>query len=233
MLPSLIGEDVEMRVRPSSQECAVKSDKGQIEQVVMNLVVNARDAMPEGGVLTIETDRVNLDATYFRKHKAEVKPGEYIMLAITDTGMGMTEVVQSHLFEPFFTTKEVSKGTGLGLSTVYGIVKQCNGYVWVYSEVGKGTTFKVFFPCVSEEAEAAADSSIQEIETRGVETILLVEDEAALRTVTSEFLESKGYHVLQAGDGLEALRIPSPSRVLHLSKMCRGPLRSRSCRCRQ
>jgi CheY-like chemotaxis protein len=129
------------------------------------------------------------------------------MLAITDTGMGMTESVQSHLFEPFFTTKEVGKGTGLGLSTIYGIVKQCNGYVWVYSEVGKGTTFKVFFPGVSAEVEAAADSSIQEIETRGVETILLVEDEAALRTVTSEFLESKGYHVLQAGDGLEALRI--------------------------
>jgi hypothetical protein len=207
MLPSLIGEDVEMRFRPSSQECAVKSDKGQIEQVVMNLVVNARDAMPEGGVLTIETERINLDATYFQKHKAEVKPGEYIMLAITDTGMGMTASVQSHLFEPFFTTKEVGKGTGLGLSTIYGIVKQCNGYVWVYSEVGKGTTFKVFFPGVSAEVEAAADSSIQEIETRGVETILLVEDEAALRTVTSEFLESKGYHVLQAGDGLEALRI--------------------------
>jgi nitrogen-specific signal transduction histidine kinase/ActR/RegA family two-component response regulator len=207
MLSSLIGEDVEMRVRPSSQECVVKSDKGQIEQVVMNLVVNARDAMPEGGVLTIETDRVNLDATYFQKHKAEVQPGEYIMLAITDTGMGMTESVQSHLFEPFFTTKEAGKGTGLGLSTVYGIVKQCNGYVWVYSELGKGTTFKVFFPCVSAEVDAAAGSSIQEIETRGVETVLLVEDEAALRTVTSEFLESKGYHVLQAGDGLEALRI--------------------------
>jgi two-component system, cell cycle sensor histidine kinase and response regulator CckA len=207
MLPSLIGEDVEMRVRPSSEECAVYSDKGQIEQVVMNLAVNARDAMPDGGLLTIETDRVNLDATYFQKHDAEVKPGEYVMLAITDTGTGMTPSVQSHLFEPFFTTKEVGKGTGLGLSTIYGIVKQCNGYIWVYSEIAKGTTFKVFFPCVTAEVDAATSSPVQEVETRGIETILLVEDEAALRTVTSEFLESKGYHLLQAGDGLEALRV--------------------------
>lgn len=207
MLPGLIGEDVEMRVRPSSEECAVYSDKGQIEQVVMNLAVNARDAMPDGGLLTIETDRVNLDATYFQKHDAEVKPGEYVMLAVTDTGMGMTPSVQSHLFEPFFTTKEVGKGTGLGLSTIHGIVKQSNGYIWVYSEIGKGTTFKVFFPCASAQVDAATSSPVQEVETRGVETILLVEDEAALRTVTSEFLESKGYHLLQAGDGLEALRV--------------------------
>ena len=207
MLSSLIGEDVEMRVRASSQECAVKSDKGQIEQVVMNLVVNARDAMPEGGVLTIETDRVNLDATYFQSHKAEVRPGEYIMLAISDTGTGMSPSVQSHLFEPFFTTKEAGKGTGLGLSTVYGIVKQCNGYIWVYSEVGQGTTFKVFFPRISAEVEAEITRPIQEVETRGTETILLVEDEAALRTVACEFLQSKGYYVLQAGDGFEALRV--------------------------
>ena len=207
MLPSLIGEDVEMRVRPSSEECAIYSDKGQIEQVVMNLAVNARDAMPDGGILTIETDRANLDATYFQRHNIEVKPGEYIMLAITDTGMGMTPSVQSHLFEPFFTTKEVGKGTGLGLSTVYGIIKQCNGYIWVYSEIGKGTTFKVFFPCVSAEVDADTSSPVQEVETRGIETILLVEDEAALRAVTSEFLGSKGYHILQAGDGLEALRV--------------------------
>lgn len=207
MLTSLIGEDVEMRIRPSSLECAVYFDKGQIEQVVMNLAVNARDAMPDGGVLTIETDRVNLDATHFQKHNTEVKPGEYVMLAITDTGTGMTPSVQSHLFEPFFTTKEVGKGTGLGLSTVYGIVKQCNGYIWVYSEVGKGTTFKIFFPCIGAEVEAVSSNPIQEVGTRGTETILLVEDEAALRTVASEFLESKGYLVLQAGDGLEALRV--------------------------
>jgi len=210
MLPGLLGTDIEVAVRTSERECFIYSDKAQIEQVIMNLVVNARDAMPQGGTLTIETDTLRLAREYFTNHGVEARPGDYVMLAITDTGIGMDARTQSQIFEPFFTTKEPGKGTGLGLSTVYGIVKQSEGYTWVYSEVGIGTAVKVYFPyrlapVVAEEEEPVVEE--EESEAGGEETILLVEDEDALRAATCEFLESKGYRVLPAANAAEALRI--------------------------
>jgi CheY-like chemotaxis protein len=186
---------------------AVKADPGQIEQVIMNLAVNARDAMPKGGKLTIETANVARDEEYARLH-APVTPGEYVMLAISDTGMGMDAETQSHIFEPFFTTKGL-KGTGLGLSTVYGIIKQSGGYIWVYSEPGKGTSFKVYLPRVSAtgEAIAAEPSVISEKTEQAQETILLVEDENNLRQLVRQCLENQGYTVLEAADGAAAIEI--------------------------
>jgi two-component system cell cycle sensor histidine kinase/response regulator CckA len=206
MLPTLVGDDVVMSVHTGSQECLIYSDKAQIEQIIMNLIVNACDAMPTGGGLTIEAGTLHLDRTYFAAHNVEPQPGDYAMLAVSDTGAGMDSATRAKIFDPFFTTKEPGKGTGLGLSTVYGIVKQSKGYIWAYSEVGRGTTFKVYFPKVNAAVEPEP-APVEEIETGGTETILLVEDEAALRAATCEFLESKGYHVLPASDGIEALRI--------------------------
>jgi signal transduction histidine kinase len=208
MLTRLIGEDISLVMVPSSDIGAVKADPGQIEQVVMNLAVNARDAMPQGGKLTIETANVTLGANYARFH-SPVKPGDYVMLAISDSGMGMDTETQTHIFEPFYTTKGL-KGTGLGLSTVYGIVKQSEGYIWVYSEPGKGTTFKIYLPRVDAATlhlEASQAATISEQPGPGRETVLLVEDEETLRQLTRQSLQNQGYSVIDAADGGAALRL--------------------------
>ncbi|MGC2194415.1 MAG: ATP-binding protein [Terriglobales bacterium] len=209
MLTRLIGEDIDLVMIPGSDLGAVKADPGQIEQVILNLAVNARDAMPHGGKLTIETANVKLDEAYARLH-APVQPGDYTMLAITDTGLGMDGDTQSHIFEPFFTTKG-PKGTGLGLSTVYGIVKQSGGYIWVYSEPGKGTSFKIYMPHVTAEEAAAVEQPAAAPATAAAETpretILVVEDEVNLRRLTRQFLENQGYTVVEAADGAAAVQI--------------------------
>jgi signal transduction histidine kinase/CheY-like chemotaxis protein len=218
MLTRLIGEDIDLVMVPGADIGAVKADPGQIEQVIMNLAVNARDAMPHGGKLTIETANITLDENYARFH-APVKPGEYVMLAISDTGMGMDPDTQSHIFEPFFTTKG-TKGTGLGLSTVYGIIKQSDGYIWAHSESGKGTTFKIYLPRVAATGEPLAAqpalAAPQAVQVR--ETILLVEDEPSVRRLGLQYLERQGYTVLEAADGAAAIRVansyPGPIHLL-------------------
>jgi two-component system cell cycle sensor histidine kinase/response regulator CckA len=205
LLQRLLGEDIELCIRIDKDLGSTKADPGQIEQVIMNLAVNARDAMPQGGKLTLETANVELDQTYSREHAA-VKPGPYVMLAITDTGSGMDAETLSHIFEPFFTTKEQGKGTGLGLSTVYGIIKQSGGYVWAYSEPGIGTTFKIYLPRVDEMAERAeAHAQAAASDLGGTETILLVEDEEGVRALTRQILQRHGYTVLEAEHGQDAL----------------------------
>jgi PAS domain S-box-containing protein len=205
MLRRLISEDINLRTLLAPHLGRVKADPTQIEQVILNLVVNARDAMPKGGNLTISTANVELDEAYVRRH-SPVQAGSYVMLAVSDSGVGIPPDVLPHIFEPFFTTKEKGKGTGLGLSTVYGIVRQSNGHVWVYSEPGKGTTFKVYLPLSLETPEAKALPVALE-GLRGTETILLVEDADGLREVAREFLEGSGYTVLSASNGAEALQI--------------------------
>jgi PAS domain S-box-containing protein len=204
MLKRLIGEDVELTAVPAPGLATVKADPGQVEQVLLNLAVNARDAMPQGGKITIETANVDLDEGYGQSH-AEVVPGRYVLLAVSDTGCGMTEQVKAHIFEPFFTTKEVGKGTGLGLATVFGIVKQSGGHVRVYSEAGHGTTIKVYLPSVAE-AVPAVQSIVEPEPARSAgQTILLVEDEKAVRAMTALALRSKGYTLLEAANGEEAV----------------------------
>jgi signal transduction histidine kinase len=205
MLRRLIGEDVELVLRPASEACAVKVDRGQMEQVLVNLAVNARDAMPDGGRLTIETTIVTLDEGYALTHP-EVSPGQYVMLAVSDNGVGMAEEVKAHLFEPFFTTKEKGKGTGLGLATCYGIVKQSSGHIWVYSEPGQGTTFKIYLPQVDELPGSLPESEEPAALLRGKETVLLVEDEPAVRELAAHVLRAQGYTVLEADNGDAALR---------------------------
>ncbi len=206
MLRRLIGEDVDLVTACLEGLGRVKVDPGQIEQVIMNLAVNARDAMPRGGKLTLETANVELDEAYARDHVA-VKPGPYVMLAVSDTGCGMDAETQKHIFEPFFTTKEQGKGTGLGLATVYGIVKQSGGNIWVYSEPGRGTTFKIYLPRMDEAVKMKGHSESPAATARGTETVLLVEDEDAVRTLVRGVLESSGYQVLEANGGTQALLI--------------------------
>ncbi|MGZ8842049.1 MAG: ATP-binding protein [Pyrinomonadaceae bacterium] len=206
MLRRLIGEHIEMRTVLNSNLANVEADPGQIEQVLLNLAVNARDAMPDGGSLTIETDNVQLDSGFVQKHRS-IEPGAYVMIAVSDSGCGMDAETQSRIFEPFFTTKEKGKGTGLGLATVYGIVEQSGGTVWVYSEVDQGTTFKIYLPRVAEMAQAPEPVLEKSKKLNGTETVLLVEDEEAVRDMAKEILNSNGYKVLGAGDGNEAMII--------------------------
>ena len=218
MLTRMIGEDIDLVMTAGQNLWSVRADPGQIEQVIMNLAVNARDAMPSGGKLRMETANITLDEEYARLH-APLHPADYVMVSISDTGAGMDPDTQSHIFEPFFTTKG-PKGTGLGLSTVYGIVKQSGGYIFVYSEVGRGTTFKIYLPRVASTGETAAPVvtpvQFQKVEP-GTETILVVEDEANLRYLARQYLEKQGYRVIEAADGAVAMQIAvAHDGVIHL-----------------
>jgi PAS domain S-box-containing protein len=206
MIRRIIGEHIECITLPGKDLGAVKVDPGLFEQVLVNLVVNARDAMPNGGKLIVETSNIAFDQDYIHKHSG-ITPGHYAMCAVSDTGIGMMKEVKTHLFEPFFTTKEQGEGTGLGLSTVYGIVKQSNGYILVYSEPDQGTTFKIYLPQVEEEVTSLPRRDETGYMPRGSETVLLVEDEPLVLAFTSRVLREQGYHVLEAGNGLEALKI--------------------------
>lgn len=208
MLPRLIREDIELRTALTPELCPVRADKAQIEQILMNLVVNARDAMPHGGKLALETAQAYLDEAYLEKH-ANIQPGHYIMLAVSDTGYGMDAETKQHIFEPFFTTKEVGQGTGLGLATVFGIVKQHQGHIWVYSEPGIGTTFKIYFPRAEniEQPNHLNEGDIGSVS--GTETVLVVEDEAMIRQLVCDTLKVYGYTVLEAPTPTEALSLAS------------------------
>jgi PAS domain S-box-containing protein len=206
MLGRLISEDIKLVTKLQPELWRVKADPTQIEQVLMNLVVNARDAMPDGGVLTLETANIEFDETYSRQHSG-ASPGPYVMLAVSDTGFGMDTKTQAHIFEPFFTTKEIGKGTGLGLSTVYGIVKQSGGYIWVYSEPGHGSNFKIYLPRIDEEVALTKEEQPSSVVPRGSETVLLVEDSAPLLELACEFLKTCGYEVLPCETPPDAIRI--------------------------
>ena len=206
MLSRVIGEDIQLSIVRGSSDIRVKVDPAQIEQVVMNLVVNARDAMPTGGKLSIETAEIEIDEDYCSRNP-DAQPGRHAMVAVTDTGCGMGPDILSRIFEPFFTTKEQGKGTGLGLATIYGIVKQSGGHITAYSEVDRGTTFKVYLPLTYEAIDEADLPSAERVAPHGEETILLVEDEESLRSVTREYLTNKGYHVLVAEDFDKAVEV--------------------------
>ncbi len=204
MLPMLIGEEIEYAFHPGESLARVKADPSQIEQVLVNLAVNARDAMPKGGKLTINTRNVLLDAEYARTHPPTV-PGRYVLLTVTDTGCGMDEQTRAKIFEPFFTTKELGKGTGLGLSTVYGVVKQSGGYIWVDSAANEGTRFEIFLPQSNEVAQLPSEHEPAAKYSHAIGTVLLAEDEEAVRELAGEFLRSSGYEVIEGKDGLDAL----------------------------
>ena len=216
LLRRLIGENIEISVSLEPSLGCVKADPGQIEQVLLNLCVNARDAMPKGGRLTIAARNVELDDS-FRDERLVVVPGPYVMLSVEDTGCGMNRETQARIFDPFFTTKEVGKGTGMGLATVYGIVKQTGGYIWVYSEVSKGSVFKVYLPLVHESPQLAPQMETDATSLRGTETILLAEDSNALREMAKEYLESVGYSVIESASGKDALEHAKEfSGIIHL-----------------
>jgi CheY-like chemotaxis protein len=206
MLARMIGEDVQLVTVPAPGLARIKADAGQVEQVIMNLAVNARDAMPGGGRLTIEMANVSVDQIGTEGFPA-VRPGAYVLLAVSDTGKGMDRDTQGHLFEPFFTTKGPGQGTGLGLATVYGTVKQSGGYIKVYSEVGRGTTFKVYFPAIQEAEDAGEPERGAAEPPGGREVVLLVEDEEGVRRLTQDLLERLGYRVLAAAGSVEALKM--------------------------
>ena len=206
MLRRLIGEDITLVTLPNARHDRVKADPTQLEQVLMNLAINARDAMPRGGRLAIETADVDLSEAFAREHPG-AGTGPHVRLSVSDDGVGMSAEVQARIFEPFFTTKDKGRGTGLGLAMVYGIVKQHDGYIDVQSVPGKGTTFEVYLPC-AEDAENNVEPGVEQAgESRGSETILLVEDEGDVRELTREILEMAGYTVLEAARGAEALRL--------------------------
>ena len=206
LLRRLIGEDIELRTALAPSLEAVRADPSQLEQVILNLVMNARDAMPRGGVITIETSNVELDGGYADRH-VPARPGPYVLLAVSDTGIGMDAATQARLFEPFFTTKQPGEGTGLGLATVYGIVKQSSGYIWAYSEPHHGTTFKIYFPRVGRAPEPVAAPDVPVATMRGSEVILVVEDQDEVRRLTRRMLEARGYAVLAAASGPDALQV--------------------------
>jgi two-component system, cell cycle sensor histidine kinase and response regulator CckA len=212
MLRRLVGEHIEFRTNLGATLYPVKADPTQIEQVLVNLVVNARDAMPNGGTITIETGNVVLDASYAQRTSSPA-PGPYVMLAVSDTGTGISQQVLDRIFEPFFTTKEVGRGTGLGLATVQGIVEQSGGHVWVYSELAHGTTFKIYLPRAEPGEAVAKAAAASPAPLGGHETILLVEDDAAVRVVTAAVLRRAGHIVLEAPNGAEALRIAAESEA--------------------
>jgi signal transduction histidine kinase/ActR/RegA family two-component response regulator len=207
MLRRLVGEDVEVEFAPEASPANVKGDAGQIEQVLMNLVVNARDAMPRGGRILVQTAVKDLDSNFLEGRAPECRPGSYVVLAVTDSGTGISPEVMAHMFEPFYTTKEAGKGTGLGLATVYGIVRQSGGLISVYSEPGHGATFKVFLPLVAAGGSEAAAATREAAPARGTETVLLTEDDPQLRALATRMLAAKGYRVLAARDGEEALEV--------------------------
>jgi PAS domain S-box-containing protein len=207
MLRRLIGEDLELSCVCDPSLGAIKADQGQLEQVILNLAVNARDAMPQGGKLVIATANTEMDEVFVQRYSYPVKPGRYVLLTVSDTGVGMDAATRLRIFEPFFTTKEKGKGTGLGLSMVYGVVKQSDGYIDVDSEPGAGTTFRIYLPWVASAVSAEKPSAGPATPLHGNETVLLVEDQADLRILTRNMLETCGYHVLEAGNGSEALDV--------------------------
>jgi CheY-like chemotaxis protein len=206
LLRRLLGEDVNLQLALRPGLGLVHADPGQVEQVIMNLAINARDAMPRGGILTIETANTTMDEVYLHNHRIG-EAGEYVMIAVADTGIGMDEATRARIFEPFFTTKEAGKGTGLGLATVYGIVKQSGGFIWVYSEPGRGSTFKVYLPRRDDAVVSTPIIAAEPASLNGTETILVVEDAPPLRTMIRRALEGRGYTVLEAADGREALTV--------------------------
>src|SRR5271157_364239 len=215
LLRPLMGDDVNILLLPRSELAFVQADPGQLDQIVLNLAVNSRDAMPRGGKFVIETATAEFDDEFVRQHPP-MKPGRYVMLAVSDNGSGMDAATVSHIFEPFFTTKEIGKGTGLGLATVYGIVQQSGGHIWVYSEPGRGTTFKVYLPCADDKVGLALETGDQVVIRRGEgTTILLVEDDPVMRRLSRQMLAAQGYSVIEAEDGKSALAqaASNPGRI--------------------
>jgi signal transduction histidine kinase/CheY-like chemotaxis protein len=217
MLRRVIGAHIAVQTRRDPELGLVRADRTQIEQVLMNLAINARDAMPKGGTITVETANAEISEPYVPNAGEQVPPGSYVMLALSDTGTGMDEETRLRIFEPFFSTKERGRGTGLGLSTVYGIVKQSGGHIWVHSELGHGTAFKIYLPRIESDQYGLGSDAMSMAPPRGDETVLLVEDEERVRMAARRILERHGYHVLEAGDGEQALRVSGGyGEVIHL-----------------